>query len=295
MRLDPTSLRCFISVVEEGTIAAAAQREHIAASALSKRISELETTLHTHLLSRTNKGVEPTAAGIALLSLARGVLHDLDEIYMEMRQYSSGIRGHVRVFANISAITQFLPGEIRSFLAAHPQVQIHLEERVSTVITKAVAENAADIGVFTILPHGQTLEMFPYHSDRLVVVMPTQHPLSRRRSVSFEETLEFDYVGLHTGSAINLQLIKAAAELNRILKLRIQVTAYDALCLFVEAGLGIGIMPQETAKPHLKALRIRSISLNEPWATRELKIGVRSFQALPPAAKLLVTHLKQAA
>jgi DNA-binding transcriptional LysR family regulator len=295
MRLDLTSLRCFISVVEEGTIAAAAQREHIAASAVSKRISELETTLRAHVLSRTNKGVEPTAAGIALLSLARGILHDLDGIYLEMREYSSGVRGHVRVFANISAITQFLPGELRSFLVAHPQVQIHLEEKISTVITKAVAENAADIGIYTMGLHGQALEIFPYHSDRLVVVIPTQHPLSGRRSVSFEETLEFDYVGLHTGSAINLQLIKSASELNRVLKLRIQVTAYDALCLMVEAGLGIGILPKATAKPYVKALRIRAISLNEPWASRELKIGVRSFEALPSAAKLLVRHLTQAA
>lgn len=90
MRLDPTSLKLFVSVIEEGTIAAAAEREHIAASALSKRLSELEGILHTQLLARSNKGIAPTAAGIALLNLARGVLHDLDEVYSEMREYSSG-------------------------------------------------------------------------------------------------------------------------------------------------------------------------------------------------------------
>jgi hypothetical protein len=64
--------------------------------------------------SATDKGVEPTAAGIALLNHARRVLHELDEVFVQMREYANGIRGHVRVFANISAITQFLPAEIKS-------------------------------------------------------------------------------------------------------------------------------------------------------------------------------------
>ncbi len=291
MRLDPTSLRLFVSVVEEGTIAAAAELEHIAASAVSKRLSELEEILDTKLLTRSNRGIEPTAAGIALLNLARGILHNLDEIYSQMREYASGIRGHVRVFANISAITQFLPGKLKSFLAVYPRVQIHLEERISTVITKAVAENAADMGIFTMGHHDQNLELFPCHSDELVLITPKQHVLARKQSVSLLETLEFDYVGLHTGSAINYQLIKAATELERSLKLRIQVTSYDALCLMVDAGLGIGILPSISARPYLKSLAIEAVPLNEPWAKRELAICVRSYEALSVAARILVDHL----
>lgn len=295
MKLDPISLRLFVHIVEEGSIAGAAAREHIAASAVSKRISDLEDVLKTQLLARTNKGVEATSAGIALANLARGVLHEMDEIFVQMSEYASGIRGHVRVMANISAINQFLPAEIKSFLSEHPQVQVHLQENISTVITKAVFENAADIGIFSMMPHGQDLEVFPYHADELVVITPKQHPLARRRSVAYGDTLEFDYVGLHTGSAINLQLIKAASELEKTVRMAIQVTSYDALCLMVEAGLGIGILPRAVAERYTKALGIRIIALNESWARRELKICVRSFDALPVAARLLVNHLKQTA
>ncbi|OIQ86930.1 HTH-type transcriptional regulator CysB [mine drainage metagenome] len=292
MRLDPISLRLFVSVVEEGTIAAAAEHEHLAASAVSKRLSELEETLNTQLLARSNKGIEPTAAGFALLNLARGVLHNLDEIYSQMREYSSGVRGHIRVFANISAITQLLPEKLKSFLAVYPQVQIHLEEKISTVITKAVAENAADIGIFTMGHHGHHLEVFPYHCDELVLIAPEHHILAQKPSVCLAETLDFDYVGLHTGSAINHQLIKSATKLERSLKLRIQVTSYDALCLMVDAGLGIGIIPSNSAKPYLKSLAIKAVALNEPWAKRELAICIRSYDALSVAARVLVDHLK---
>jgi DNA-binding transcriptional LysR family regulator len=293
MKLDPVSLRLFVHIVEEGSIAAAAAREHIAASAVSKRISDLEEVLKTQLLARTNKGVEATSAGIALANLARGVLHEMDEIFAQMSEYASGVRGHVRVMANISAINQFLPAELKSFLSEHAQVQIHLEENISAAIAKAVFENAADIGIFTMMPHGQNLEVFPYHADELVLIVPKQHPLARRSSASFIDTLEFDYVGLHTGSAINLQLIKAAAELEKTVRIAIQVTSYEALCLMVETGLGIGILPRAVAERYTKVLDVRAIALNEDWARRELKICVRSFAALPVAAQLLVNHLKQ--
>ncbi|MGH8806706.1 MAG: LysR family transcriptional regulator [Noviherbaspirillum sp.] len=294
-KLDPISLRLFVHIVEEGSIAAAAAREHIAASAVSRRISELEDALKTRLLARTNKGVEATAAGIALANRARGVLHEIDEIYVQMREYASGVRGHVRVMANISAIIQFLPVEIKAFLSEHPQVQVHLQENISTAITKAVFENAADIGIYTVMPHGQGLETFPYHMDELVLIVPQGHVLAARRAVTFKDTLDFDYVGLHTGSAINLQLVRMAAELEKTIRMAMQVTSYDALCVMVEAGLGIGILPRAVAKRFAKGVGIRVITLDEAWAKRQLKICVRSFDALPVAAQLLVNHLRQAA
>jgi DNA-binding transcriptional LysR family regulator len=293
MKLDPVSLQLFVHVVEHGSIAAAAERDHIAPSAVSKRISDLEYSLKTKLLARNNKGVEPTSAGIALANMARGLLHEIDEIYAQMSEYASGVRGHVRVTANISAITQFLPVAIKTFLARHPDVQIHLDENISTVITRAVAENVADIGIFTMMPHGDQLEVLPYREDELVLIMPHSHALARRRSVKFMETLAFDYVGLRSGSAIDLQLIKAAGELEKTVRIAIHVTSYDALCLMVQTGLGIGIMPRAVAEPYTRTLGIRIVTLNENWAARELKICVRSFAALPVAAQMLVRHLQQ--
>lgn len=293
MILDPVSLKLFVATVEEGTIAAAAEREHIAASAVSKRIGDLEDTLRTPLLRRTNKGVVPTAAGVTLLNLARGVLHDLNDIFLQIREYSSGVRGRVRLWANISAINQFLPNELKSFLNAHPLVQIRLEGNISESIMKAVAEGAADVGVITMDSCREDLEYLPYHTDQLVVITPKEHVLSKRKSVSFRETLDFDYVGLPVGSALNNRIVRAANDLGRNPRLRIHVNSFDALCLMVEAGLGIGIVPRGAAKPYRKGLRIRTVPLLEPWAIRDLKLCVRSYGALPAAAKLLVDHLKQ--
>jgi DNA-binding transcriptional LysR family regulator len=291
MKLDPVSLRLFVAVMEEGTIAEAAAREHIAASAVSKRLSELEQTLQTELFVRSNKGAGPTAAAFALLNLARGVLNDLDGIYAQMSEYASGVRGQVRVYANISAITQFLPAELKSFMERYPQVQIHLQERISSVIAKAVADNAADIGILNDGSYGEQFTLLPYHDDELVVIAAAGHALTRRKSVRLAQVLDHDVVGAHPGSAMNNLLTKAAAELGRPLRLRIQVSSYDALCLMVAAGMGVGVMPRKSAQLFLPSLRIRCVTLDEPWAARKLMLCVRDPAALSPAARLLVQHL----
>lgn len=291
MKLDTTSLKLFVRVAEKGTIAGAAEAEFIATSAVSKRISELEEVFNTPLLTRTNKGVELTAAGLALLNMARGVLHNLDDLFVQMREYSSGLRGNVRVYANMSAITQYLPGEIQTFFIKHPEINIHLEEKVSPIIAREVASNGADIGICALLPHGHALETFPYHVDDLVLVTPLDHPLAERESIAFNETLDYGYVGLQTASAINLELIKAASIANRPLNIRIQVSSYDALCLMVEAGLGIGVVPRGALRPYAKGLGVRVLSLRDDWSSRKLAVYVNSYDSLPMAAKLFVNHL----
>lgn len=292
MTLNPVSLRVFLATVETGTIAAASEREHIAAAAISKRISELESLMETQLLIRTNKGVEPTEAGIALVKLARRVLHELDDVLVQMRDYADGLRGNVRVLANISAITQFLPGELSAFQKKYPNVRLQLEEQISDVIIKAIAENAADVGIFTWTPHHSVLDMFPYHRDRLTLITPPAHPLSQQEHVSFIDILDYDFVGMHTGSAINQLLMRAATNVNRTLHLAIEVTSYDALCMMVHSGLGVGILPERLVQYYSKTLGLHQVHLDEPWVERELRMCVRSYEGLPTAARLLVDHLR---
>jgi DNA-binding transcriptional LysR family regulator len=201
----------------------------------------------------------------------------------------------VRVFANISAITQFLPTDLASFLQAHPQINIQLDERNSSVSVKAVADNSADVGIVTVFPHSESVDVLPYETDQLTVITRSDHPLARRKRAKLIDLLDYDFVGMRTGSAINSQLLRAATELNRPFRLRIQVTGYDALCLMVSAGLGIAIAPQNLTKLFVKSLALSEIKLDEPWAPRQLGICIRSIEALPPAGRLLVDHLQACA
>jgi flavin reductase (DIM6/NTAB) family NADH-FMN oxidoreductase RutF len=203
--------------------------------------------------------------------------------------------GHVRVAANLSGITQFLPTDLQSFRAKNPLIQVHVEEKVSTAVITAVVENAVDVGLIVQGPKTDGLVVLPYRKDRLVLVVPATHPLAAKGSVRFAETLEFDFVGLHSGSQINLQIQKVASELEQPFKCWMQVTTYDALCMMVEAGHGIGMVPEKIAQTYAKALDVRMVGLDEPWVVRTQAIVLRSYDGLPMAAKRLVDHLQRCA
>ena len=292
MKIDPVSLRLFLAVSELGTIAGAAQREHISASAVSKRISDLEGALRTQLLDRSNKGIVPTPAGIALQNLSRGIVNDLDNVATMMQDYASGTRGLVRIYANVSSIAQFLPADLHGFIEKYPEVQLQLEERISTAIVRGVAENAADIGCFADLgTASHEVITLPYREDELVVVVATGHALARRKRVAAPELLDHFLIGLQTGSYINMQLLRVAGELGVPVKFRMQVNSYDAVCLMVESDMGIGILPISLARRYAKTLRIRVVGLDAPWALRKLNLCIRSYEGLPVAARQLVDHL----
>jgi DNA-binding transcriptional LysR family regulator len=291
-RFDLYTLQLFIAVVEEGSIAAAAQREHIAPSALSKRLSDLERMLGMELFIRRARGVETTKAAHALARGARNLLHHANDLSSELSGYSQGMFGHVRLAANLSSIAQFLPLELRAFLTLHPGVTVDLTEMVSTEVTRAVAENNADIGIYSQADEQYGLTTFPYHEDRMVLVIPHDHPLASRQSVDFVDTLAYDHVGMHRGSAANRLLAREAIAADRPLKLRFQVTSYDALISMVSAGLGIGIMPIKATALYV-CHGIRIVPLNDRWASRRLKLCIRPSETLSAAAQNLLNHLIQ--
>lgn len=294
-KIDLLTLQLFVAIVEEQSIAKAAERKNIAASAVSRRISDIEELFQVELLHRHSKGIEPTPAGCALLEHARVILGNLAQLETELSGYRQGKRGHIRICANKSAILESLAGELSSFLEQHPLVRIDLEENISPAIVQAVVENRADIGIFGGNIAGQELEVLPYRSDRLVVLVTGNHPLAARNSVSFRDLIDHDFVSLEKGSSIESLCMKAAAELGKHLKLRIRVSGFDALFRLVDAGMGLGVVPLEILRDRYGLEKFVSIALDESWAQRELVMGVRDYKSLPPVTRMLVDHLRSAA
>jgi DNA-binding transcriptional LysR family regulator len=293
-RIDLTSLQLFVAVCELGSIGRAAEREFIAASAISKRLSDLEATLGTPLLYRHTRGVDLTPAGESLLHHARSVLYSLEKMQGELSEYADGVRGHVRVHANISAIVQFLPEDLGAFRRDHEAIKIDLEEHLSTEVLRAVHEGAADLGICHAPDNGSELQSLAYRYDRLVLIVPAGHPLARVGAVAFADSLDHDHVGLHTNSSIYVATRQAALDAGRTIKLRIHVTGLDAMCRMIENGLGIGVMPGHAFELMRGGIgqRLVSIELTDPWARREIRLVARDFSTLPVAARALVAHLQ---
>ena len=147
---DLVSLQLFVAIVDQGNIAAAARSNNIAASAVSKRISDLEARLGVALLYRLRDGAQPTPAGQALYRHAKNIEHILKDASSELSEFALGARGHVRLWASVSAVTQFLPDDIAAFVQSYPEVRIELREDVSLNIVEAVRTGFADVGIYSV-------------------------------------------------------------------------------------------------------------------------------------------------
>jgi DNA-binding transcriptional LysR family regulator len=290
-RFDLTSLQLFVAVCELGSIGRAAEREFIAASAVSKRLSDLEAALETPLLYRHARGVDLTPAGETLLHHARSVLFSLDKMQGELSEYADGVRGHVRIHANISAIVQFLPEDLAGFAVRHEQVKIDLQEHLSAEVIRAVHEGEADIGICHPQANIGDLACRPYRRDRLVLVVPQDHPLAGMPAMRFADTLDDDHVGLHSNSSIYLAMRRAAAAAGKTLKLRIQVTGLDAMCRMIHNRLGIGLIPDRAFELLRGMGALRAVPLLDDWAERDIQLVARDFASLPVTARMLVDHL----
>ncbi len=293
-RLDLITLQLFVAVFEEGTLTRAANREAIAVSAASKRLMELEQVLGVSLFVRRAKGMDLTAAGETLLHHARQMLFNVEKMGLELGGHSHGVRGYVRMLANLSAIIQFLPEDLRDFSAQHPEVKTDLEERPSNGVVQGVLDGVADLGICSCDTDTKGLPSVTYRLDKLVVLMPADHPLASRASVAFAETLDSDYVGLHAASSINMRTHAAAREAGKVLRLRIHVPGFDAMCRMVQANMGIGILPQKAYELFGRALGLHAVPLTDGWSDRRLILVVRDEIQLSPVSRLLFDYLSSA-
>jgi DNA-binding transcriptional LysR family regulator len=292
MRFDLTDLSLFRHVVEAGSITHGAQRANLALGAASTRIRHMEETLGAQLLTRGRLGVAPTQAGRSLLQHARIMLAQAERLREDLGVFAGGAAGQIRLLSNTNALAEFLPEALRSFLAAHPNVSIDIEERLSDEIVGLIAEGVADIGIVAGTVDTGTLETYPFRKDRFVLVAGEHHPLAQQSKVGFADVLDQEFVGLDRSSAIQRFLADKAARIGKPLRLRIQLRSFDAICRMVEGDVGIGIVPETTARRAAKALNIRVVPLADGWAVRDLTICVRALEELPVYARQLVDHMR---
>jgi DNA-binding transcriptional LysR family regulator len=291
--IDLKTLRLLVAVCDHRNMARAAEQERIEPSAVSKRISQLEDTLGTPLLVRSRRGVAPTPAGLALLEHARTVLFTIERIEHDASAFGSGIKGHVRVLATASAIAESLLDDLASFMREpeNRRIQVDIEERYSKDLVCQLREGSASVGVCWDSVDLERLEHRPYRHDRLALAVHADHPLAARKSLRFEQSLDYEHVGLPPSTAVHIALQRSAARAGRSLVYRIIVSNFDAAFRVVGANLGVSVVPMEVGSPHAASRGIKVIPLTDTWARRSFVVCFDSYAALSPAARRMVDHL----
>jgi len=201
---------------------------------------------------------------------------------------------HASRYATLAREARILP--TRELLQFAP------ERRLATLVTFAIERHAAltDLAVemFDKLVGTARRTADRRHEDNLLAqakalaVVARDHALARRAKINFAEVLEHDFVGLDRASALQRFLASKAVRSGRPLRLRVQLRSFDAVCRLVECNVGIGIVPETTARRVQKTMTIAIVPLTDHWAVRELTICIRKMVELPLYARQLVEHLR---
>lgn len=288
---DSVTARLILLLAETGSIGRAAEREGIASSAVSRRVSDLEARLGVVLFDRSAQGVRLTKAGEAYAEGCRTVLRSIADLDAVMAEFGSGQRGSLRLACTGSALTGRLPELLARFAEGHPGIEISIAEMGAAKSLLALDEGRADIAIVSDNYDFARFDIRPFEDERVWVLAPPDHPLADRleprREIAFAALLEHPIVGVHQTGSLDRLLAEAARDLDRPLREALRVESFPALVRMVEAGFGIGFL-RSTSLHLLAGTDLVCAPLAEPWALRQLLVARRKSSPLSAAMKRFI-------
>lgn len=294
-RVDFVTLHLFRAVAHCGNLTRAAAQCHLAVSAASRRLAELEAAAGVRLLERSYKGVALTPAGHVALQHATHLLQAFEQFGREITEYSAGVEGHVHLHSNVTALTAGLPATVARFCESNPSIRVEIEERLSADVTRALVDGVADVGLFVAYDASSlptTIQTAAWCEDELIVLCPLDHPLAGEDEVRLAEVFEHDIVSLADGALIAKMMSAGADEAGMNLRQRVQVRSYDVLCHVVAANLGIGLCSSLWWRQNARdGDHLRVVQLAHPLARRTIFAGLGPRGIASQAAQLFWDEL----
>ena len=292
MRYNLITLDLFLCASKYKSLVKAAKEKNLVVSAVSKRILDLEKYVGVNLFYRKKTGVELTPAGLEMQKHCTKIFNSINIMDESIKEYSLVSSGIVRVTANLSSITQFLPEDLATFSKKFPKIKINLKEKTSSEIISSVKESLSDIGIFSEhVENTERLRIIDYKNDSLVLVVPEYHPLVSKLTVKIKDFIKFEMVGLEKGSSLQAMIDKQVQKQNLKIKKKLETVSFEGIRGMVEAGLGISVLPTGAIKPYLKSSKLKIIKIDEEWAKRSIKIAIKNDDSIGKAGALLLNHL----
>jgi DNA-binding transcriptional LysR family regulator len=284
VNFDLNDLQAFRAVVELGSFRKAADAVNISQPALSRRIDKLEAALGVRLFERTTRSVTLTTVGRVFAPSAEQLLDDLDVALLGIRDVASSRLGHVTIACVPSVACYFLPGVIASFHASYPRIRVKLLDGSANEVLGAVISGEADFGVSFMGSQESEVEFKLLLQEKFVAACRRDHPLAKKKRVTWREMYEYDYVSVDKTSGNRLLLDQALAEVTPKAPSVCETRHVTTMLGLVEAGLGVAAVPS-MAMPMRDHPILTSVPLVEPVVTRRVGIVKRRGRPLAPAAQ----------
>lgn len=283
MKFSLADLEAFVAVAELANFRRAAESVHLSQSALSRRIAKLEDALGVRLFDRTTRSVSLTAVGREFSRKAGGLLDDLEQTLMGMGEVAASRAGEVTVACVPSAAYYYLPRFIRGYHERFPRIRVRVIDEAANAVLGSVVRGEADFGINFIGTQEPEVEFAAILKEPFVAACRKDHPLARRRKVTWEELGKYAYMTVSKSSGNRVLIDLAMAGTPSPPRWFYEVRHVSTMLGLIEAGLGVAAVPR-LALPQGDHPTLASVPLVEPAVTRTLGLIKRRGRTLSPAA-----------
>ncbi|WP_281857597.1 LysR family transcriptional regulator [Litoreibacter halocynthiae] len=285
-------LEAFLAVKETGSFHAAAQRLNLSQSAVTRRVQKLEDALGSQLFERTTRSLKPTLAAKRLQARAEAILEDAQETTRAMRDESVEFahqRGAVISVATIATVVAplLLPA-IRAFRANGHTARIRFLDGSANEVAEAVVAGEADFGLCSIPMLEPLTEFVPLFDDRIVLAVPTEHPLAKRATASLNDLGDTPLILPRRGTGNRLLIDEAIARARTPLSWTYEVGRSTTALELVENGMGVALLPQSATR----SANVATCALTAPNIARSVGLLSRLGQKDTPAVAALKTAIR---
>lgn len=288
-----THLRYFDEVVRSGSIRIAAERLHVAPSAISRQIKNIEDDLGAPLFDRHARGVALTPAGEIYARYVRGALLDQGRVHSEIEDLRGLRRGHIRIHSVEGVVATPVTMALSEFREKFGGVTVRLTVSGTDDIMRAVRDGETDIGVaFTSDPDPWVRYEARFRHPLCAVLRP-DHPLAGKTRLSLAETLEFPYAVPEKNFGIRTLLDAQARTAKVPLKPGLVTNSIEAMRGFAREGHGITFLPAITVRREAERGEVKAVPLSDREMQKaSVDLCVRQDRRLPKAVEefLAVLH-----
>jgi DNA-binding transcriptional LysR family regulator len=263
--LDVRRLRVLRTVVDTGSVTAAAARLSYTPSAISQQLSTLERETGLALVERQGRGLRPTAAGRMLAEHAGAVLDRLADAEAALGALREGRTGRVAVAAFSTAGSSLVPVALRDFRRTHPGLAVDVSVAEPDEAVERVRSGRCDVAVVVGVPDLTGLHCRHLLDDPYRVVLPADHPLAGRLRIRLADLSDEAWIG--TASApgyCERQIVDACVAAGFTPRFAVEADEYPATQGYAAAGLGVALVPLLALGAVAGGVVVRRVDGTEP-------------------------------
>lgn len=290
MNITIKQLRAFINVVNAGSFTAAAKRMYVTQSALSLLLRDLEAELGFRLLDRNSRRMQLSTMGAEFYPLAVKVVDDLDIAVNSTLQLHERQRGSVVVACTLLYGQALMPQILAAFAEQYPAITVRMLDSPNEQVLARVAADEADFGVAPQRPTPAGLAQERLFQDRIHLICPQDHPLARRKRVTWTQALAYPFISLPLDYTVRLQADLLAWSKSLTLNPRHSVSYLTTALGMVKWGHGLTALPSYST-PLLAAYGLAGVAVRDPVIQRQISLFTKRSRSLSPAAASLIDFM----